>query len=131
MKQFVKALDNYGDCCNCIAKTFPGPSMKKLKAGIFDGPQIRKLMPDQTFTARMTVTERAAWCSYISVTREFLGNTKTNNYRNLVDVMLQNFQALGARMSIKFHYPFRNLGYFLKESWRCLRGTKKEVPSRY
>ena len=49
MKQFVKALDKDVDCFNYIAKTFPGLSMKKLKAGVFDGPalilmEIRKLM---------------------------------------------------------------------------------------
>ena len=41
--------------------------MEKLKADIFDGPQIRKLMQDQSFTARMTVAKRTAWCSYVSV----------------------------------------------------------------
>ena len=77
--------------------------MEKLKEGVFIGPQIRKLMQDQTFTACMTVAERAAWCSYVSVKQEYLGNTKVSNYRNLVDVMLQNFQAFGARMSIKLY----------------------------
>ena len=69
-------------------------------------------MQDQTFAARMTVAERAAWCSFVSVIREFLGNTKASNHRNLVDVMLQNFQALGARMSIKLHSLFSHLDYF-------------------
>ena len=87
----MKALDKDGDCFNYIAKTFPGLSMEKLKADIFDGSQIRKLMQDQTFTARMTVAERAAWCSYVSVILEFLGSTKASNYRSLVDMMLQNF----------------------------------------
>ena len=113
MKQFVKALDKDGDCFNYIAQTFSGLSIEKLKGGIFDGPQIRKLMQDQTFSARMTVIERAAWCSYVSVIREFLGNTKSSNYRILVDVMLQNFQALGARISTKLHYLFSHLDYFL------------------
>ena len=44
--------------------------------------------------------------------RGFLGNTKANNYRNLVDAMLQNFQAFGARMSIELHYLFSHLDYF-------------------
>ena len=87
-------------------------SMEKLIADIFDGLQMRKLMQDQTFTARMTVAERAVWCSYVSVIREFLGNTKASNYRNLVDVMLQNFQALSERMSIKLHCLFSHLDYF-------------------
>ena len=69
-------------------------------------------MQDQTFTARMTVAERAAWCSYDSVIQEFLGNTEAGNYQSLVDVMLQNFQALDARMSIKLHYLFSHLDYF-------------------
>ena len=86
--------------------------MEKFKAGIFDGPQIRKLLRDQIFTARMTVAERAAWCSYVSVIREFIGNKKASHYRNLMDVMLQNFQALGARMSIKLHNLFSHLDYF-------------------
>ena len=65
MIQFVKAFDKDGDWFSYIGKTFPGLSMEKLKAGIFDGPRIRKLMQDQTFTACMTVAERAAWCSYV------------------------------------------------------------------
>ena len=69
MKQFVEALDKDGDCFNYIAQTFPGLSIEKVKGGIFGGPQIRKLMLDQTFTARMTVVERAAWCSCLSDTR--------------------------------------------------------------
>ena len=60
MKRFVKALDKDGDCFNYIAKTFPGPSMEKLKVSIFDGPQIRKLMQDLTFSARMTAAKTAA-----------------------------------------------------------------------
>ena len=95
-----------------LPKPFLVSAWKKIKAGIFDGPQICKLMQDQTFTARMTVTERAAWCSYVSVIQEFLGNTKASNYRDLVNVMLQNFQAFGARMSIKLHYLFSHLDYF-------------------
>ena len=96
-----------------LPKPFPGLSMETLKAGIFDGPQIRQLMQDQNFTARITVAERAAWCSNVSVIREFLGNTKATNQQNFVKVMLQNFQALCARMSIKLHYLFSHLDYFL------------------
>ena len=65
--------------------------MEKLKAGIFDGPQIRKLIQNQAFTSHMTALESAAWCSYVSVVREFLGNTKASNYQHLVDLMLRNF----------------------------------------
>ena len=91
MKQFVKALDKGGDCFNYITQTFFGLSLKKLKGGIVDGPKNRKLTQDQTFTTRMTVAEKVAWCSIVSVIQEFLSNTKSSNYHILVDVMLQNF----------------------------------------
>ena len=60
MKQFVKALDKHGDCFNYIAKKFPGLSMQKMKAGIFDGPHISKLIQDQAFTSHLTAVESAA-----------------------------------------------------------------------
>ena len=60
----------------------------------------------------MTVVESAAWCSYVSVVKEFLGKTKTDCYQDIVKQMLTNFQALGARMSIKIHYLFSHLGRF-------------------
>ena len=41
MKQFVKALPVTGDCFNFICRAFPSFTIQKLKAGIFDGPQIR------------------------------------------------------------------------------------------
>ena len=36
MKQFVNVLDKDGDCFNYIATIFPGLSMEKLKADIFN-----------------------------------------------------------------------------------------------
>ena len=44
MKLFVKALGKDGDCFQYICKSFPSPSNEKLKAGIFDGPQIQQLI---------------------------------------------------------------------------------------
>ena len=49
MKQFVKALDKDGDCFQYVCESFSSLSNEKLKAGIFDGPQIRQLMRDQKF----------------------------------------------------------------------------------
>ena len=47
MKQFLKSLVKDGDCFQYICKSFPSLSNKKLKAGIFNGSQIRQLMGDQ------------------------------------------------------------------------------------
>ena len=60
----------------------------------------------------MTAVESAAWYPYVSVVKKFLGKTKASNYQHLMDLMLRNFQALGARMIIKLHYLFSHLDYF-------------------
>ena len=73
MKQFVKALPVDGNCFNYICRVFPGMSNEKLKAGIFDGPQNRKLMNDPNFTASMTKKEFAAWISFTAVVKNFFG----------------------------------------------------------
>ena len=53
MKQFVKALHLNGECFQHILCTFPGLSYEKIKAGVFDGPQIRTLVRDQAFVEAM------------------------------------------------------------------------------
>ncbi|QQP55183.1 Uncharacterized protein FKW44_008291 [Caligus rogercresseyi] len=48
MKQFTRALDKYGRCFNYLCRAFPRLTSEKVKAGIFDGPQIRKLIRTQS-----------------------------------------------------------------------------------
>jgi hypothetical protein len=57
MKQFVKALNKDGLCIEYIVHKLPGLSMEKLKAGIFDVPQIRQLINDRHFIALMNEIE--------------------------------------------------------------------------
>ena len=60
MNQFVKALHLDGECFQHILRTFPGLSYEKIKAGVFDGPQIRTLVRDQAFVQVMNDKENAA-----------------------------------------------------------------------
>ena len=41
IKQFVKCLDKEGNCFKYICRAFQNLTIEILKAGIFDGPQIR------------------------------------------------------------------------------------------
>ena len=54
MKQFVKALLVTGDCLNYIWTAFLALTIKKLKAGILDGPRIGKPKEDPRFVQCMT-----------------------------------------------------------------------------
>ena len=58
----------------------------------------------------------------MEVVQSFLGNRKADNYKDFVQKLLDNFQALGINMSIKVHFLHshidrfpENLGYVSHE----------------
>ena len=84
-----------------------------MKAVIFDGPQIRKLLNDDKFTDSMNDKEKnAAWISFKEVVENFSGNFKNDNYKKIVKNMLQKFQEQGCLMSIKLHFLHSHLEHF-------------------
>ena len=112
MKQFVKALNKDGDCFRYICKKFPGLTIEKLKAGIFDGPQIRKLIKDPNFSSSMNEKELCAWDAFLKVVKDFLGNKKASNFKWLVSNILKSIHDIGANMSIKLHFLHSHLERF-------------------
>ena len=112
MKQFVKALDLQSECFKYICEKFPGLSYEKIKAGVFDGPQIRTLINDTNFTILMTDIKKNVWNSFVMVVKHFLGNKKADNYKDLVETMLIHFHHLGCNLSIKLHYLNSHLDVF-------------------
>ncbi|KAK4871977.1 hypothetical protein RN001_016101 [Aquatica leii] len=114
MKQFVMALNRDGLCFGYLIRKFSGISTEKLKAGIFDDPQIMQLIKDPQFTASMNEIESNAWCSFVQVVQNFLRNYKAKNYIELVENMLSNFNILGCNMSIKVYYLYNHLDRFQK-----------------
>ncbi|GFX31975.1 uncharacterized protein TNCV_3408891 [Trichonephila clavipes] len=76
MKQFVKALDKEGECFKYLCEQFHGLPDAKLKEGIFVGPDIRKLLKDETFVTKMEMKGKNAWNSFKLVVTSFLGNKK-------------------------------------------------------
>ena len=104
MKQYVKALDINGECFKYICHAFPGLSEEKKRAGIFNGPQIRQLLKDTDFVSSMTSVEARAWDAFSAVTRNFFGNKKAANFKELLQELLSSFETMGCNMSIKLHY---------------------------
>lgn len=85
---------------------------EKLKAGIFDGPQVRTLIKYDNFINHMTRTDSKAWMSFVAVVQFFLGNLKALDYKAIATKILQDFKASGANMSIKFNYWHSHLDKF-------------------
>ena len=66
-KQFFKALCKEGNCFQYIKASFPSVSEKKIKAGVFDGPQIRKLIKEPNFIFSMNDVESNARKAFVGV----------------------------------------------------------------
>ncbi|KAL7296916.1 hypothetical protein TKK_0010305 [Trichogramma kaykai] len=112
MKQLVKALDKERQCFAYLVKKFPALSRAKIKEGVFDGPQIRTLLSDNLFLDTLNKNEPAAWLSFKKVVENFLGNHKSENYRELMADLLRNYEKLGCLMSNKVHFLHSHLDYF-------------------
>ena len=117
---------------------FPALSFEKIKAGVFDGPQIRTLTRDKEFVNKMNDKEKAAWRFFVQVIENFLGNRKADNYELLVTRMLSAFHDMGCNMSIKVHFlnshlhqfP-QNLGDVSDEQGECFHQDLMVMEERY
>ncbi|QQP52525.1 Uncharacterized protein FKW44_004703, partial [Caligus rogercresseyi] len=120
MKQFTRALDKDGRCFNYLCRAFPRLTSEKVKAGIFNGPQIRKLIKDTEFQNSMNTLECAA------------------KPRRLISTMIEAFQKLGCLMSIKMHFLFshmekfpENLGAMSDEQGERFHQDMRQIEERY
>ena len=60
----------------------------------------------------MNPTELEAWEAFGKVLHNFLGNTKKQNYSNIIKRMLNAFQAQGCNISFKVHFLHSYVDYF-------------------
>jgi hypothetical protein len=91
---------------------FSSFSHAKIREGIFDGPQIRMLMMDDSLTDTMTEIEEDTWNAFKEVVKKFLGNIKDSLYKEIVRNKLDKFKLLGCNMSLKLHFLALHLDYF-------------------
>ena len=106
-------MDRDGDDFKFL-KDFLGDdkSDAKLKAGVFVGFEIRKLMLNEEFDLRLNLLELAAWNALKSVVTNFLKNCRHHQHADIVDRMLKAYEQLGARMSLKMHFLHSHLDFF-------------------
>ena len=82
-----------------------------MKEGIFIGPQIRDLIKDEYFDKFLQGDEKAVWDSFKFVIKVYLGNRRAQNYKDLVNNVLQSYQKLGCNMSLKIHFLHSHLDF--------------------
>ncbi|GBM30356.1 hypothetical protein AVEN_21475-1 [Araneus ventricosus] len=114
MKQFVKPLPIEGDCFKYLISAFPSLSFEKIKANVFDGPQIRQLVKDEYFIVTVTELQKNAWLAFRNIVKYFLGNTRAQIYTEILQQLLENYKMLGCNLSIKSHFLHSHLADFPK-----------------
>jgi len=112
MKNFVKGMDKTGRAFQYVRNKFPKVSDAKIKEGIFIGPKMRELMQDKQFGEDLNETERNAWLSFKRICKDFLGNHKAVNYRDVLQDLLNSYKAMGCNMSLKIHFLDSHLEFF-------------------
>ena len=113
-KQFVKALDKESTTFAYLAEKFPSLSQAKIKEGVFIGPQIRKIVLDETFITHLKRKEKLAFESSKKVCDNFLGNHRSDNYVQVVNDLLSHYHGMGCSMFLKVHVLHCHL-YFLQK----------------
>lgn len=83
-----------------------------FSSGVFNGPQINKLIKDKKFVKLLKPTETKAWKCCVDVIQNFLGNKRADNYKVLVKRMISAFGAMGVNMSLKIHFLDDHLDFF-------------------
>lgn len=112
IKQLVKALDKESAAFKYLIQKFPALSEAKVKEGIFVGPDIRQLLNDDNFELTMDNLQLAAWKAFRSICKDFLGNHRSPNYMDIVQELLQSYEALGCKMSLKVHFLMSHMDFF-------------------
>ena len=74
IKQFVTALNKESAPFKYLQVLFPKLSEAKVKAGIFVGPQAKKIIECDEFAKLLNRKQKTAWNSFAAVVHGFLGN---------------------------------------------------------
>ena len=101
-----------------MREKFPKLSIAKVNEGVFVGPQIRDLINDTQFenTFDDQSRELQAWRSFKSISTNFLGNHRAENFQEIVEDLLKNYQSVGVKMSLKIHMLHSHLDRFPSNS---------------
>ena len=98
IKQFFSALDKESAAFKYLQVIFPNLFEAKIKAGIFVGPLIKKIIECDEFAKLLNKKQKTAWNSFFAVVHGFLGNHKAENYLQLVQTLIKNYTKTGCRM---------------------------------
>ena len=82
-----------------MREKFPKLSDGELNEGIFIGPKIRVIINDYLSEQLLAETEKSVSLTFRGVCVNLIGNVKEENYREVVEDLLNAHQTMGCDMS--------------------------------
>ena len=67
-----------------------------------------------------------AWLSFKRICKDFLGNDKAANYRDVVQDLLTSYKTMGCNMRLKIHFMELQLDFSQKISAKSVTNTVKD-----
>lgn len=109
---FKKIFQKNSAVRNVLHNIFPTLSQAKMKAGVYDGPQIRKIFENKDLPKALKTEEYHAFSCLKEVSENFLGNERAPNYRQLIKDMMKSYEKLDINITIKMHSLICHLDLF-------------------
>ena len=103
MKQSVKALDPDGAAFKHIRQMFPSLPGANVSGGIFAGPQIKVMLATNDLEDKMSAVEKSAQVAIKQIVQDFLGKSKSDNNKELVENLNVHYAEMKCRRYIKLH----------------------------
>ena len=126
-KQFVKALKPTSCVFRHIREMFSSTFEAKVKGGIFVEPEIRRTLASEVLREQMSDFERNAWQAFRMIGEGFLENHGRDDYAMIVSNLIESYEKLGCRMSLKLHFLHSHLDFF----WDNLGNVSEEHSERF
>ena len=95
-----------------IRQMFPSISEAKVKGGIFVGPPIKIILASEELVEQISDLERNVWQAFRMIVEGFLGNHPRDDYAIMVLNLIESYEKLGCRMSLKLHFLHSHLDFF-------------------
>lgn len=131
VKQFIKAIPKDEQTFQTFWAMFPKISDAKLQEGVLTGPDIGRMINFDEFNRNMPRKYKRAWNSIKLIIKDFLGNHKATNYKEIVRDLMKNMRAMGARMSYKLHLLHAHLEWFPNKHGERFHQDIKVMEQRY
>lgn len=97
---------------------FPKLSEAKIKAGVFNGPDCKKILSDKKFRSLLSPLQKEAIDSIAQVFQNFLGSYRCPQYKEIVSKLLKDFENLQINMTLKMHFLQCHLEFFQQDLGR-------------